>query len=228
MTDLKKSAAKEAISLIKNNTIIGLGDGSTIAYMVDFLKEEKSGHLLLYTSSDSTKKFLEQSGFLVNDFSYIHSLDIYFDGCDQFDKNLNALKSGSGIHTTEKLLASMAKQFILVGDESKYVEALETKFPLVVEVIPVAVKFVQHKIKELFPDAKIEVRYKNNVPVITKYSNQLIDIWFNAFPELSILNSLLKNIAGVLDTSLFYNLAGKAIIAHTNGIRILEKSKHQQ
>ena len=225
--NLKRIAAEEAVKFIKNNTSVGLGDGSTIAYMVEFLKEENL-NLLLYTSSDSTKKILEQSGFSVNDFSAIHSLDIYFDGCDQFDKNLNALKSGSGIHTTEKLLASMAKQFILVCDESKYVEELETKFPVVIEVIPAAVKFVQYKIKELFTDAKTQIRYKNNEPVITKYSNQLIDIWFDIFPELSILNFLLKNITGVLETSLFYNLASKAILAGTDGIRILEKSKHEQ
>ena len=224
--NLKRIAAEEAVKFIKNNTSVGLGDGSTIAYMVEFLKEENL-NLLLYTSSDSTKKILEQSGFSVNDFSAIHSLDIYFDGCDQFDKNLNALKSGSGIHTTEKLLASMAKQFILVCDESKYVEELETKFPVVIEVIPAAVKFVQYKIKELFTDAKTQIRYKTNEPVITKYSNQLIDIWFDIFPELSILNFLLKNITGVLETSLFYNLASKAIIAGADGIRILEKSKRE-
>lgn len=224
--NLKRIAAEEAVKFIKNNTSVGLGDGSTIAYIVEFLKEENL-NLLLYTSSDSTKKILEQSGFSVNDFSAIHSLDIYFDGCDQFDKNLNALKSGSGIHTTEKLLASMAKQFILVCDESKYVEELETKFPVVIEVIPAAVKFVQYKIKELFTDAKTQIRYKSNEPVITKYSNQLIDIWFDAFPELSILNFLLKNITGVLETSLFYNLASKAIIASADGIRILEKSKRE-
>jgi ribose 5-phosphate isomerase A len=225
--NLKRIAAEEAIKFIKNNSVIGLGDGSTIAYMVEFLKEENL-NLLFYTSSDSTKKILEQSGFSVNDFSTMHSLDIYFDGCDQFDKNLNALKSGSGIHTTEKLLASMAKQFILVCDESKYVEELETKFPVVIEAIPAAVKFVQYKIKELFTDARTQIRCKNNEPVITKYSNQLIDIWFDVFPELSILNFLLKNITGVLETSLFYNLASKAILARTNGICILEKSKHEQ
>jgi ribose 5-phosphate isomerase A len=195
--------------------------------MVEFLKKENL-NIQLYTSSGSTKNILEQSHFIVNDFSEIHSLDIYLDGCDQLDKNLNALKSGSGIHTTEKLLASMAKQFILIGDESKYAEELETKFPLVVEVIPEAATFAQYKIKELFPDAKIETRYKNNAPVITKYSNQLIDIWFNDFPELSILNFLLKNITGVLETSLFYNLASKAIIAGTDRIRILERINPEQ
>ena len=219
MNDFKKAAAREAISFIKNNKFIGLGDGSTIIYMVEFLKEEKRNDIALYTSSESTKKLLAEYGFMVNDFSTIYSLDIYFDGCDQFDKNLNALKSGSGIHTTEKLLASMAKQFILVGDESKYAEQLETKFPVVIEVIPVAEIFIQHTIKKLFPGCNMQTR--NNK---TRYGNILIDVWFNIFPELSQLNSTLKNITGVLETSLFYNMAHKAIVAGENGIIIMKKN----
>lgn len=222
MSNLKKAAAKEAISLIKNSKIVGLGDGSSITYMVEFLRDEKRMDLTLFTSSEPTKKLLEEYGFTVNDFSTIDTLDIYFDGCDQFDKNLNALKSGSGIHTTEKLLASMAKEFILVGDDSKYVEKLDVKFPVVIEVIPAAVKFAQHTISKIFPTTKTQLRYKSNEPVITRYLNQLVDIWFDEFPELSTLNSLLKNITGVLETSLFYNIASKAIVADQDGIRIIE------
>ena len=225
MTDLKKSAAKEAISFIKNNTIIGLGDGSTIANMVEFLNEKKYDNLTLYTSSDSTKNALEQSGFTVNDFSKINSLDIYFDSCDQFDKNLNALKSGSGIHTTEKLLASMAKEFILVANELKYAEKLDTKFPIVVEVIPAAITFVLYKIKKLFPGCNPQTRLDPlNERTITRYQNNLIDVWFNQYPDLDQLNPTLKKITGVLETSLFYKMGHKAIIAGENGIRLIENN----
>ena len=79
---------------------------------------------------------------------------MYFDGCDQFDKDLNALKSGGGIHTMEKLFASMAKEFILVGDDSKYAEQLTTTFPLVLEVLPQAMSFILAKLPFLFGDVK--------------------------------------------------------------------------
>ncbi|WP_415161751.1 ribose-5-phosphate isomerase A [Parafilimonas sp.] len=115
----------------------------------------------------------------MNDISTVSALDIYFDGCDQFDRNLNALKSGSGIHTTEKLLASMASQFVLVGDESKYIDTLQTKYPVVIEVIPDAVHFAQAQLHKMFPSGKTQVREGK-----TRYTNLLVDIWFDEFPEL--------------------------------------------
>lgn len=216
--NFKKAAAEAAIELIKNNTIIGLGDGSAIGFIVEALAVNKYNSLTLFTSSFSTKKLLEDAGFTVNDITKVSALDMYFDGCDQFDKNLNALKSGSGIHTTEKLLASMAGQFILVGDASKYVDALETKYPVVIEVIPDAVQFVQAQLHAIFPFCKTQLRESK-----TRYSNLLIDIWFEEFPELSTLNPALKNITGVLESSLFYNVAHKAVIAGEKGLCIIEK-----
>ena len=219
--NFKKIAAGAATGLIASNTIIGLGDGAAIGYMVEALTANKNNSLTLFTSSFSTKKLLEDAGFTVNDIATVNALDIYFDGCDQFDKNLNALKSGSGIHTTEKLLASMAGQFILVGDASKYVDALQTKYPVVIEVIPDAIQYVQEQVHTIFPFCKMQVRESK-----TRYSNMLIDIWFDEFPELSILNSALKNITGVLESSLFYNMAHQAVIAGEDGLRIIEKQEH--
>ena len=219
--NFKKIAAEAAVGFIESNTIIGLGDGSAISYMVEALVGNKYNSLTLFTSSFSTKKLLEDAGFTVNDIATVSALDIYFDGCDQFDKNLNALKSGSGIHTTEKLLASMAGQFILVGDESKYVDTLQTKYPVVIEVIPDAIQFVQKQVHTIFPLCKTQVRESK-----TRYSNLLIDIWFDEFPELSILNPALKNITGVLESSLFYNMAHKAVIAGENGLRVIEKQEY--
>lgn len=219
--NFKKIAAGAAAGLIANNTIIGLGDGAAIGYMVEALAANKNNSLTLFTSSFSTKKLLEDAGFTVNDIATVNALDIYFDGCDQFDKNLNALKSGSGIHTTEKLLASMAGQFILVGDASKYVDALQTKYPVVIEVIPDAIEYVQVQVHTIFPFCNTQVREGR-----TRYSNLLIDIWFDEFPELSILNPALKNITGVLESSLFYNMAHKAVIAGENGLRIIEKQEY--
>ena len=225
--NLKRMATEEAVKLIEGKSIIGLGDGSTISYMVELLVDKNYTDLKLFTSSQNTKKILLQNNFAVNEISNTNSLDIYFDGCDQFDKDLNALKSGAGIHTTEKLFASMAKQFILVGDDSKYVQQLETKFPVVLEVLPPAIAFVQKKVKDLFDVNKIALR-KDSSDHITRtvYGNYLLNVWFNVLPELSTLNIQMKNISGVVETSLFYNLANKAIIAGESGIRILEKGKH--
>jgi ribose 5-phosphate isomerase A len=226
--DFKKEFARKVIPFIKNKTTVGLGAGSTIAFMIEFLAEEvkKGLALKLVTSSFTTHQLLLQNGFTVQAIADVMEIDIYFDGCDQFDKDLNALKSGGGIHTREKLLASMARQFILVGGEAKYAERLDTKFPLVIELLPESHRYVLTSIQKLFPDTKIVLRIsdKKDGATITENGNYLLDCWFTSWPDLGLLNSQLKAITGVVETSLFYQLADKAIIAGGNGIKILEKN----
>lgn len=223
--NLKLQAAQKAVTLITNGSSVGLGMGTTMAYMVEALLEQNKTDLQVYTSATSTKTLLEQSGFVVQDISQASALNLYFDGCDQFDRNLNALKSGGGIHTNEKLFASIANEFVLVGDESKYVEQLDTKYPLVLEVLPQAVHFVMAKLHQLFAVIKTEIRKNKstNDAIITENNNHLVDVWFIQFPELSQINPTIKSITGVVETSLFYNLASKAIIAGEEGIKLIEK-----
>lgn len=224
--DLKKEAAKKAVTFIQNGTAVGLGAGATMAYMVEYLHEKKEAlDIRLYTSSGGTRVLLQQCGFVVNDVSSVSHLNFYFDGCDQFDSNLNALKSGGGIHTMEKLLASMADEFILVGDESKYTEHLGTKYPLVLEVLPQAVCFVSAKIKEHFTGSTTNIR-RNSLThqlITTENGNHLLDILFSEPPEWERVNPVIKEITGVVETSLFYNIANKAIIAGEDGIRVITK-----
>lgn len=97
--DLKKEAAAKAITLISDKTIVGLGAGSTIAYAVEFLKQEIENGLQLkfITSSFLTTQLLLKNNFTVLQAASLSKIDIYFDGCDQLDKELNALKSGGGM-----------------------------------------------------------------------------------------------------------------------------------
>ena len=227
--DLKKEAAKKAITLISDKTIVGLGAGSTIGYVFQFLKAqiENGLRIQLVTSSFSTRQFLLKSGFMVQPIAAFKSIDIYFDGCDQLDSELNALKSGGGIHTQEKLLASMANEFILIGDESKLVQNFDNRFPVVIELLPQAVCYVPGCIQNFFPDSKIAYRIseKKDGYVITENGNYLLDVWLGEWPDLSIINPLLKSITGVVETSLFYKLANKAIIAGKEGIKVLERMR---
>ena len=227
--DLKQEAAMHAVSLVTDNTIVGLGAGSTIGHVLQFLKPQiESGLLIqLVTSSFSTHQLLLKNQLPVQPIAAFKNIDIYFDGCDQLDKDLNALKSGGGIHTQEKLLASMAGQFILIGDEPKLVENFDSRFPLVVELLPQAVCYVPDRLQKLFPhsESTYRVSEKKDGYVITENGNYLLDVWFKEWPELSIINPLLNNIAGIVETSLFYQLAHKAIIAGKDGVKILERKK---
>lgn len=223
----KKEAAIKAITFIRHQNRVGFGAGSTMAFMVELLAAEvaKGMEVKIFTSSFTTRTLLLQNGFSVMPISDFNEIDLYFDGCDQMDKNLNALKSGGGIHTQEKLMASIAKQFILVGDEAKYSDQLDSTYPLVIEFLPEALSYVPSRIKYVFNDVKMALRMSNKKDgaVITNNGNYLLDVWFNKWPNLSTINSLIKEIAGVVETSLFYNLAHKAIIAGEEGVRIIEK-----
>ncbi len=226
--NFKEQSAAKASTLVSKGDIVGLGAGSTIAYVVEFLKKEIENGLYVkfVTSSFTTKQLLLKEKLTVLPTETFNEIDIYFDGCDQFDKQLNALKSGGGIHTQEKLLASMAKQFVLVGDDSKLVDTFDTKYPLVLEVLPQANAFVPNKIAQLFTGVKSSMRMndKKDGPVITENGNYLLDVYFESWPGLSEINPACKNIPGIVETSLFYKLAHKAIIAGEKGVAILERN----
>jgi ribose 5-phosphate isomerase A len=227
--DLKMEAAKEAITLVGDKTIVGLGAGSSIACLLEFLRLEIENGLSIQfvTSSFSTRQLLLKNKFAVQSIAAFKSIDIYFDGCDQLDNELNALKSGGGIHTQEKLLASMANEFVLIGDESKLVENFDVRLPVVIELLPQAACYIPDCIENLFPHSRSTYRIseKSEGYVITENGNYLLEVWFEKWPDLPTINPLLKSIAGIVETSLFYNLANKAIIAGKEGVRILEKNK---
>jgi ribose 5-phosphate isomerase A len=228
MQDFKKEAARAALKFIKRDSVIGFGAGTTIAHLVGFIKEDPAlaSSISVVTSSFTTRMLLQKSGFRVHEMGSTDRIDLYFDGCDQFDRQLNALKSGGGIHTREKILAAMAGEFIIIGDESKYVEELDGKYPLVIEVIPDALSFVLARLPEIFEGSVPVIRMseKTDGAAITGNGNYLIDCRFARFPEPARVNDLAGMIPGVLEHSLFYGIAHKALIAGEKGTIIKTRS----
>lgn len=225
MTDYKMEAAKAAIKLIRPGQTIGLGAGTTIANLLSLLAAESSlaASLSFVSSSFKTTGLIRQYGFNVQAIALTKSPDIYFDGCDQFDLELNALKSGGGIHTSEKILAAMAAEFILIGDAGKFVTSLDTTYPLVIEVLPAALSLVMQRLSSYFPEAKVNIRMgdKKDGAAISDNGNLLLDIYFTKLMPLDKLNILVKMVPGVVEHSLFYRIATKAIIAGPEGIRVI-------
>ncbi len=150
--DYKKEAAAAALSLIRPGSTVGFGAGSTMAYLINLATEDTElvRSLRVLSSSFVTRELLRQNGFVVQEAGWTAQVDVYFDGCDQFDRRLSALKSGGGVHTSEKVLAAMADEFILVGDAAKRVERLGVEYPLVLEVIPEALAFVSDRVQRFF------------------------------------------------------------------------------
>lgn len=226
--DYKKEAAAAAVKLIRPGITVGFGAGSTMAYMIELVASDAplAASLAVLSSSFTTRRILQQRGFAVRDAGWTERLDLYFDGCDQFDRRLSALKSGGGVHTSEKVLASMADEFVLVGDAGKRVEQLGPAYPLVLEVIPEALSYVSDRVKKWFGPVKTELRLsdKKDGAVITERGNFLIDCWFDPFPEPAVINDRLAGMAGVLEHSLFYNIASRAIVAGPDGVKQYSRS----
>lgn len=225
MTDFKLEAAKAAMQFIKPGQTIGVGAGSTIANLLSLISADKdlAATLTFATSSFKTAQLIAQNNFRLLSGEQVKHIDIYFDGCDQFDAQLNALKCGGGIHTSEKIMASLADEFILIGDASKRVEKLNNTYPLVLEVLPTALHLVNKWLATFMPTAKINMRMstQKDGAVITENGNYLLDVFF-AQPMLIDEMNALKMVPGVVEHSLFVGLASKAIIAGEDGVKILE------
>ena len=227
--DLKKQAANHAMDWIKSGMRLGLGAGSSVAHVVDGLPVllAKGYQIECYTASASTAILLRQRGISPGMLQEIDRIDLYMDGCDQVDTRLNALKSLGGIHTHEKLLASMAASFILLGDDQKYRPNLDTTCPLAIEVIPEAAGYVVAAARKLFAEI-VRTDWKQHPAggaFITPNSNYIYNLWFRSWPELSEINPMIKSIPGVLETSLFYQMASQAIMAGPAGVRVLDAGR---
>lgn len=226
--DYRKQAAGEAAKRIRPNQLIGLGAGSTMAHLAGFIAADTSlaKTLICTSSSFQTMQLLLDKGLSVKPPAFLDHLDLYFDGCDQFDANLSALKSGGGIHTTEKILAAMAAHFILLGSADKYARQLDGRYPLVIEVLPPALPSVQLTLKALYPGANISLRSsdKKDGALISDYGNYLLDMTFPIFPDAAELNTQIGMIPGVVEHSLFYALAREAIVAGPEGVQVIVSS----
>ena len=231
MSDYKKDAAAACLQFLQAGQTIGLGAGTTIAHFIDLacLETDLVKTLSFVSSSFKTRAYLKEKGLRIVSSSLTEKVDIYFDGCDQFDAQLNALKSGGGIHTSEKVLATLADKFILLGDEGKFAAQLDHTYPLVIEILPEALTAVMKALKLAYPEAEIKLRTakEKDGAVISDNGNLLADIWFSVLPELSVLNVTVKMIPGVVEHSLFYGLAWAAVIAGEKGVRKITRDNLQ-
>lgn len=221
--DYKKQAAQKAFQFVQKGQIIGLGDGTTMLHLANFIVADQSlaASITFTSSSAKTIDRLKELGVSVQSPYAFSKIDTYFDGCDQFDRELNALKSGGGIHTMEKIVACMASEFILVGDAEKYSEKLTTRYPIVIEIIPAAITAVIAQLQIAFPQVVAQLRQSPGSleAAFTERGNYLLNVTFQVLPDLSYINNFIKMLPGVVEHSLFYRMANRAIVAGADGVR---------
>ncbi|WP_392561208.1 ribose-5-phosphate isomerase RpiA [Orbus sturtevantii] len=211
--ELKKAVGFAALKFVKPNTIVGVGTGSTAAYFIDALATIKNDIIGAVSSSEASTAKLKAYGIPVFDSNEVDSLDIYVDGADEINHQMHMIKGGGAALTREKIISAISKQFICIVDESKLVHTLG-KFPLPIEVIPMARSYVA---RELF---KLGGKPIYRQGVITDNGNVILDIHDFMIPNPVEMENKINNIAGVVTVGLFARRAANiALVGTANGVK---------
>ena len=205
--DLKKQAAEAALEYVRGG-IIGVGTGSTVNHFIDFLATIKGKIEGTVSSSEASTQRLKQHGIPVLDLNASGELEIYVDGADESDHYLNLIKGGGGALTREKIIAGASKKFICIADESKLVDVMG-KFPLPVEVIPMA---RSHVARQLVKMGGTPVWREN---FVTDNANLILDVHNLEIMKPREMESAINAIAGVVTTGIFAMRGADVLILGT-------------
>lgn len=212
----KQAAAQAALQFVENDAIVGVGTGSTTNYFIDALGTVANKIRGAVSSSEASTKRLKALGIEVFDLNSVDSFDIYVDGADEVTKHKHMIKGGGAALTREKIVSAVAKKFICIVDDSKQVGVLG-KFPLPVEVIPMARSYVAREIVKLGGDPV----YRQGV--ITDNGNVILDVYNLEILKPIELEKQLNNIVGVVTNGLFAMRGADIVIAaHDNEVQILD------
>ena len=214
---MKQAVAKAAVDKIQNGMILGLGSGSTAALMIEALALKiKSGEIkdiVGVTTSFQGEVLATELGIPLKSLSSVSEIDLAIDGADEVDPKFQLIKGGGACHVQEKLVASLAKKFIVVVDSTKLVEKLNLDFKLPVEVIPTAWKQVQKTLVNFGGEGNLRMAQKKAGPVVTDQGNLILDLTFsNGIDQPELLESQINNIPGVLENGLFTNLTDEVLV----------------
>ena len=212
--ELKKAAAWAALEFVEENTIVGVGTGSTVNHFIDALGSIKDTITGAVSSSDASTEKLKALGIEVFELNDVASLDVYVDGADEINAHNEMIKGGGAALTREKIVAAVAKQFVCIVDDTKLVDTMG-EFPLPVEVIPMARSYVARELLKLGGDPV----YRQGV--VTDNGNVILDVHNLKITDAKQLEQTINQIVGVVTNGLFAERgADKVIIGTKNGPQI--------
>ena len=205
----KKDAALASLAYIQDDCNLGLGTGSTVKHLIENLHTVKEKINALVSSSKETTCKLQDAGFRVDELSAIGSPDLYIDGADEVTHSFYMIKGGGGALTREKIIAAASKKIICIVDSSKIVDVLG-KFPLPIEVIPMAKSYVAREIITL----EGQPEFRNEF--ITDNGNIILDVHNLSIIDPPELEKKLNNIPGIVSNGIFANNAANVILVGKN------------
>ena len=213
--DMKKAAAEAALEFVPNGGIIGVGTGSTANYFIDFLATVKGRLDGAVASSVATAERLKKHGIPVVDLNEAGTLAVYVDGADEATVHRALIKGGGGALTREKIVAAASRSFVCIADEGKLVEVLG-RFPLPVEVIPMARSLVAREITALGGEPVLRQGFT------TDNGNVILDVHGLKILDPVALEERLNQMVGVVTNGLFARRGADVLLLGTaNGVRRL-------
>ncbi len=227
----KKAAATAALDYVTSGMTIGLGTGSTAKHFVDGLAALVKGGMQIscVATSQATADQAKRLGLPLKQLQDAPFIDLTVDGADEFDPQLRLIKGGGGALLIEKMVATSSKRMIVIADESKRVEQLG-KFPLPVEVVPIAVSSTAWKIERAFFANNMKVNMvvrsgKDDKAFRTDAGNIILD----CSPEGGVINDpdrldiMLNNVPGVINNGLFIGICNLVLMGTADGVRLFER-----
>ncbi len=194
--DLKRAAARAAVALVPQDQVLGVGTGSTVDHFIDALAAAGVKVPAVVSSSERSSRRLAGLGFRVVDLNEVESITVYVDGADEIDGGFAMIKGGGGALTREKIVAAVARTFVCIADAGKRVEVLG-RFPLPVEVIPMARSYVARELARLGGEPRERIGFT------TDNGNLILDVHGLRITEPVALETRINQIAGVVTNGLF-------------------------
>ncbi len=229
----KQIVGSRAVDLIKSNSVVGLGTGSTVFYTIKELakriKEKKLKNIKAVCTSLDTEKKAKRLGIKILELNSVEKINIAIDGADEIDSNLNLIKGGGGALTREKIIDYAAEKFVVIASHEKKVEILG-KFPLPVEVLKFGWKQTARSLEKLGAKVKLRVAASRKPhaanPFITDNNNYIIDAKFKYILNPWELEKIINNIPGVVQNGIFRSdKVSEVWLGTENDIEILKGKK---
>ncbi len=219
---LKHAVAISAIEYVIDGEIIGVGTGSTANFFIDELGKIKHRIKGAVASSEATAARLAGHGIPVYDLNEVSEIAVYIDGADEINAAGHMIKGGGAALTREKIVASVSKQFVCIADGSKLVETLG-KFPLPVEVLPMARNAVMRKLAALGGQPKVRTKAGSDEIFVTDNGGNIIDVAGLSISDPVALETTINQIVGVVAVGLFAARGANVCLLGTpEGVRTLK------
>ena len=219
----KIAVATKALEFIQDGMVVGLGSGSTSTHFIKLLGAAVKRGLKIRGIASSTKsaELAQSLSIPIIDFHVTTEIDVAVDGADEVSHGLALIKGGGGALLREKIVASAAKHFIVIADSSKLVQHLG-KFPLPVEVIPMAAPLVEKKLRALKVHPTVR-KLASGAEFKTDEGNLILDCACGEILHPDKLGAAIRSIIGVVEHGLFLNMAQRAIIARGTEVSIITR-----